>query len=84
MLTLHQTATRFAPPAVSVWVGQHKLGPGRLFLTEDAALWEVCERLCAMAAIVRREPTLSTERHDSGAITVRCDPLGVVYVIRRT
>jgi hypothetical protein len=82
MLTLHQQATRFAPPAVGAWVATHKLGPGRGFLDEDRALREVSERLCELSALTQREPTFTTKRHASGAITVRCDPLGVVYQIR--
>jgi hypothetical protein len=71
MLTLHQQATRFAPSAVGTWVGQHKLGPGRLFVSEDAALREIAERLCELSALTRREPDFETTRHASGSITVR-------------
>jgi hypothetical protein len=83
MLTLHQQATRFAPPAVGAWVSTHKLGPGRVFLDEDRALREVAERLCELSGVAGRAPAFETKRHASGSITVRCDPLGVVYVIRK-
>lgn len=83
MFGLIQNATRFAKPAVFAWVGHHKIDRNKRFVSEDAALKNVCERLVELSTITRIDPALPViHRKPDGAITVLSDALGVAFMIR--
>ena len=88
MFLMHQNSGRFAKSAVSAWCGRNKLGPGRRFVSEDAAMREACERLSHLyqEGGIRPDPNedLSTHRHGSGGLTIRSRGLDVSFVIRST
>lgn len=82
MFGLIQNATRFAKPAVSAWVGHHKIDRNKRFVSEDAALENVCERLVELSTITRIDPAPVIHRKPDGAITVLSDALGIAFMIR--
>jgi hypothetical protein len=72
---------RAAPAAIVGWAATHGISPGRLYVSLDAALREVCERLVEAGAVVRVDPEPETGRRPDGTVAVRSPALGLDYLI---
>lgn len=86
MFKMYQSAGRFSKPAVSTWIGTHKIDPGKLFVSEDAAMLDVCSRISEMCriagSICNPDVDLSATRNAKGNLTIRARNLDVSFVIR--
>ena len=84
MYRMFQIAGRFSPAGVGTWMGQHKIDPGHLFVSEEAAMKDACERMIGLAKIagVRLDPEPTAHRNASGSLTIRCPPLDAIFVIK--
>jgi hypothetical protein len=81
VFSIRQTLTRAAQPAIIGWAATHGISPGRLYVSLDAALREVCERLVEAGGVVRLEPEPEVDVPAKGTWLVYSPALGLDYII---
>lgn len=82
MFSIRQTVTRAAPAVIICWAARRGISPGRRYVSFDAALREVSERLIEAGDLAGVDPDPETGwRADGTQVAVCSLALGLDYLI---